>query len=288
MTRTIGIAAMGLLLLWLCVCSDDDDITNSQPDYVVKIVATDAASSPVENLRVSMWHHMTPPVFSGLLGRILGPTEPAFSTGLVFALPVACSASLEVRDIAGHRVSLLHDEYSNAGVYNTQWSGLDAEEALNDGVYQFILRAAGDAGEVLFQDTVLAVLWQPDPDVSILGYTNSVGTLTCEDSLRFPNLFTLPELLRTNEIGVALGEFRYTDTITIVLTDTISGASQEFTKTVESHGVDINLTWDPPPATAGPREPGDRNIERPRRINETQAQLPTEFYLGQNFPNPFN
>jgi hypothetical protein len=75
---------------------------------------------------------------------LLEPARPNpffAATELVFSLPEAGPAFLEVHDAGGRRVATLLDRWLGAGRYSIRWSGLQGGASLPNGIYFITLRA---------------------------------------------------------------------------------------------------------------------------------------------------
>ena len=62
------------------------------------------------------------------MGNYPNPFNPA--TTIVFNLPFASDAKLEVYNILGQRVATLVDEYLNSGEYSFEWDGSNVASGL--------------------------------------------------------------------------------------------------------------------------------------------------------------
>ncbi len=160
------------------------------------------------------------------------------TTTFSFALPDAGDYRLIVKNLHNEIVDSVVGSVS-AGVTEIEWDA----SLLPVGVYCCNLTIV-DADSILFSECQYAVKWQPN--AAILGYTSSDGTYETDDSLSFPGVWVLPELIRTGESGEMIGTFSYSDTVTIVLTDTLAGVDQMFSKAITSCVNQFELVWNLP------------------------------------------
>lgn len=278
---------LAILMLGTLSCSDDSS-TNPNTEPVLKIAVKDALGDPVPDLRVSIWPHLDAPWMTAQPKLLMGATQPMFATSIRYDLPVACSVSIRVYDYTG-RVATepLVDEIGIAGTHEVTWFEGAGSEVRPDGVYRCIMRTFDAGGHRLFSDTILAVLWQPDLEMSIFGYTGTEGIYQTNDLLRFPSLLNLPDLQGVDETGTERGIFTYTDTVTIILADTVALVGQEFIRTIHSGSNLLNLIWDPTKSISRriTVSPTDSIIDV---VDSLSGVPPTEFKLYQNYPNPFN
>jgi len=146
---------------------------------------------------------------------------------LRFSLAEPCSASLRVQDLDGQPVRSLVDGASAAGAHQVAWDGRDdAGDVLPPSVYLARLEVwTLDRTVLAFADSTWFGIFTPDPDdeATWLGFTGADGRVTSTDRARFPCLYSHPPLIARTEEGVELGTFLYTDTLAIVVQDTVSG-----------------------------------------------------------------
>jgi hypothetical protein len=142
---------------------------------------------------------------------------------------------------------------------------------------------------ILYRDSVYTLCWQPFPERSILGYTSVAGTFYTKDSLRFPNVLSVPPLVHTGSSGSdTLGLFSLSDTLVFVLTDTATHRQQFFERVVHKQQHDsLNFIWHPtslsqpsPPAKQQPLRLYKRGF-----VKSTAAG--SAWKLNQNYPNPY-
>ena len=141
----------------------------------------------------------------------------------------------------------------------------------------------------LYRDSVYTLCWRPYPELSILGYTSASGSFSTIDSLRFPNVLTLPPLIHTGESGSGtLGTFSLSDTLVFVLTDTASHRQQSFERVVhKATNNSLSFAWQP---TATYQATPIIKQESPQlsKIEIVRPAAPElAWKLNQNYPNPY-
>lgn len=280
-------------------CGDDDalapNVENQKPPNGMFVLEVrDVENKPVPDLRVSFWFDILCDGTlcfprSGLVGTRT-PSDAAALTTIRFELAQTSLVDLSVRSLDGAFVQQVVREISSEGPKTVAW-GFDG--LLPNGVYACTLLATDpNTNETLFEDSIWIVLWQPDPDVSVVGRTNADGFFATSDSLLFPNTLSLPPLdgrtVICDHFALEIG-----DTFTVVLTDEKSGTQQSFL--AELPNKLLRITWDPPSVFSRPARPsdlhpasdGDRHIVVPGPSPDTTATV-QQFRLYQNCPNPFN
>lgn len=277
-----------IVLTLLCLSCDEVVITPQESsEFTVKIMVNDQDGDPVGGLRISVWNHLSiAPYPQGRNGsRRLN--SPLSTTSIGFSAPARSKVTLTVSDFNGLFVSTLVDSsVLDAGLYRADWS-VDSPGPTR--IYKYKLRAL-DAGNdtLMFQDSLWAVLWQPDADRSILGWTSPNGEFETADQLFFPGVLDLPRLIQTNEYSSdSIGSFTIRDTVSIVLTDTLTRAQLSFQRVIKRGKMnEIRLTWNPARA-------GRSLIKSPELGSGTIAirrimAAPFTWKLYQSYPNPFN
>jgi hypothetical protein len=140
---------------------------------------------------------------------------------------------------------------------------------------------------VAFRDSIYVTLWQPDPALAFLGYTGTTGAFEMKDSLAFPHLLSLPQMLRTDVSPTVIGTFSFPDSVNIVLTDTSSSQSLTVAQKIVHGANAVAITWNPglqkisvlPSATLSAGAVS---------MDSSVVHVPTQWKLYQNYPNPFN
>ena len=269
-------------------CADDDSV-GPTPDnrFALRLAVIDTDSNAVSGMRVSAINHLSFPVPAVATFPERIKAFSVFSTSIEFTNPVACSLKVIAYDLAHTAIDTLLNEYRDAGVGLIAWGG---QSGIPSGVYKIVMEASyqGDSSPEMFKDSILASLHYLDPSLAVLGYTSEEGLYETPDSLRFPSLWPLPTLRRTDEMGNDMGTFTYRDTVSFILTDTATGAYQTYDRVIRSGKNSLQLIWDPTKTRLGDvwKTAG---AETSTVLHElAEPPLPDSFALYQNYPNPFN
>ena len=284
--RCLKAGTLLVAALFLASCDDGEIIVNGPPGFSFRVEVKDIDSDRVEDIRVSAWNHISIDFSPMQKGSYREKAAHPPATMFSFSLASDATIDFSMYDLAGVLVERLIDSNLTAGAHAYEWY---TTGQIPSGVYKCHLNAHDTlTNELLFEDFVYAVLWQPDPEVSVLGFTSTTGVYETHDSLLFPNVFDLPPMIHTSTDPTPLGTFSFRDTVTIWLTDTTTGKQQMFEKIVRRGTNNITLTWDPPAATARPVA-GTQAEPSQRLINIKNVTSPLqEWRLDQNYPNPFN
>ena len=280
------VALLLAALLAMVSCGSDNPVKSaSGGSFRLIISISDDQNNPQANLRISAWNLLEGLHVSNALLSNRPTVKPLFTTAIRFDLPVACKTQLIAYNMRHEVVQTIVDSELEAGRVDVMWGNVPT---MTGGVYTLELRCTDTTTHALLhQDSVFAVLWSSDPDINVLGYTNDNGIFETNDNTRFPNTLGLPEMVQTDESGNLNGTFTISDTITIVVTDTVTHIQQEYCNVIGENRNNISLLWSPPPSKLAStiishsRKLSTINIDRIKPI-------PSEFRLYQNYPNPFN
>jgi len=275
-----------VLIILFSSCKDNSVSTQKDNGFSVKISVKNSNGNPVAGLRISSWNHLSLPV-SLNNKSIISNFNPLKSTATIhFALPIKSFAELLVFETNGTLIDTLWKQQLQPGLYSCSWS-INNQKPTR--VYKYRLTAKDGGGAYLFRDSSYAVLWQPDADISILGWTDQNGSFETKDKLLFPNVIDLPPLIYTNVNGPdSLGIFSIRDTVTIVLSDTATHQSITFVKVINP-GIenDIQLVWNTSLTTQN--IPIEKSLTRDVIIRTiSRIGKLWDWKLYQNYPNPFN
>jgi hypothetical protein len=251
--------ALVLLSCLLMACSSSPTDSNCNC-FSLQVTALDTLSQPVSGLQVSMWNMLTG--VSPARSESAIPTPAAIPVPDAFLLyqnranPFADQTEVRVAmiafggftldflDLTGQPVGVqVTNDSAEAGYYNEVWSPPVPTSA----VYRYRFSAYLN-DTVRFTDSAYAVCWYPDAAHNIMGTTDLSGVFTSRDSLRFPSLFDLPDMVQTDTTSYdTLGFFRVSDSILIVLTDVGTGRSREYRRDIHRGSNSYVLRWDPGP-----------------------------------------
>jgi hypothetical protein len=252
------IVILGLLSLCLSACSSSPTDSNCNC-FSLQVTVLDTLSQPVPALSVSMWNQLEgvvpvrhntgssspaakpPPSSYALYQNYPNPFNG--QTVVRLALPVFGDFTVDFLDVTGRPVDQFRRDSAEAGIHSVDWS----PPVTTSAVYTYRLRAyLNDTLE--FTDSAYAVCWYADAAHNEIGFTDLAGVLTSRDSLRFPSLVDLPDMVQTDAVSPdTVGLFRVSDSIFIVLTDVGSGRSQEYRRTIGKGSNSYTLRWDPGP-----------------------------------------
>ncbi len=272
-----------IVALWGFLSCGSDSSPSGPGKPLLKITASDG-SQFMPGVRISLWHHLNAPWF----GAQKSPAAPAPGTTLAFDLPVACSVSVKAYTMLGALLQPIVDQSYAAGYYTVPWPMGAGAEKMVDGVYKIAMRTFDQSGRVLFRDSIYAVCINENAVGSVMGYTGGNGVFQTDDILRFPNLLPLPTLYGTNLVGTVMGEFVYTDTVTIVLLDTLTYVSITRTEVIKLPSNEFNYAWPPAPPPQAIDDTGSTpGTSVSRASTKPGGGIPDQFELRQNYPNPF-
>jgi len=293
--KNIILGAFLLFFTGLFFFSCKDKGTNPLPiedtSFRFKVIVKDSAGIPVNGLRVSAWNilslegnlHKTS---TQKLSKISATT---FSSALQFEVPIAAQITFSVFNLRDQEIATLVNGQRNSGRYSVIWkTPLATFPATPSGVYKCKLVAIKTSSDsVLFQDSIYTVLHQPDPETTVLGWTSQSGIFETTDALLFPKVLDPPLFVHTDPTGPdSLGTFYYTDSVAIVLTDTVTRTQHRFNAAIGKQVNTYNLTWNP---TASPTPFIERSsIILHKAMDVHPIAIPTSWKLYQNYPNPFN
>jgi hypothetical protein len=279
-------------LLTLCfllslslACDHGMTPSTGQDPFSFRVSVTKEAGTPKPNVRVSL----CPPTGLGSLPKLIygeSPREINSSSTINFAVASAARITLLLSDLDGSPIQRLVDnELLQAGLYACTISLQRSEGAK---VMKCRLVATDTASGIsLFRDSIYVTLWQPDPDLAILGYTSLSGTFESRDTLLFPYILSLPPIIVTRDDPTPLGTFTFPDSCLITLTDTSSATHMTFIRHLIRGANEFKVTWNP----TGMPSPGVQNgrSSLPWPVHAIPGELAAlNWQLYQNYPNPFN
>jgi hypothetical protein len=253
----VAIAA-ALLLLLIAACSSNPTESDCKC-FNLQVTVLDTLSQPVQGLQVSMWNMLTgvSPVRTGAESPTPASIPPPTSFALDQNYPNPFNGQTEIRmtmvafgdftldflDLTGRSVDQVQVDSAVAGYHVTTWTPPMATSAV------YLYRVSAYLSDTLqFTDSAYAVCWYPDAASNVVGTTDLSGVMTSRDSLRFPSLFDLPDMVQTDAVSSdTVGLFRVSDSILVVLTDIGSARSQEYRRAVGKGAHSYVLRWNPGP-----------------------------------------
>ena len=251
--RLISLTLIATVALGSC----QSKTTEPQPvGFQFRVEVVDPLGQPVSGLRVSAWNLLR--ILSPVDRKSLGLTKAASfpcptaywigaypnpfkdSVRVVLDVPESARVSLSIQDLLGDELAsavdtvilcaTARDTFTLPAGYATAYR-LTARIETNYGpkpaLSAFVARQLGDPAE------------------NTLGFTGAGGSLLSMDSIRFPSLFDIPEMLEVDDSGYIHSRFEYWDSVQIVLTDTATGQEQAFTEKLVPCANLYQLTWSP-------------------------------------------
>jgi hypothetical protein len=286
--KTINLLLFLILSAFLLCCKSDTTGPSTNDTFSVNVTVKNAAGNPVPGLRISWWNKFPDNIASHTAKKANAIEKTLSATAVGFAAPAAGRVTITVFDWNNSPVeTLMTDQTIAAGRYIITWN-IHLAAPTRVFTYRLVARDTA-AGAIIFRDSLIAVLLQPDAAVSVGGWTSATGTFRTNDSLLFPNVLALPPLAYTSAEGPdVLGTFSFGDTLFFGLSDTVTN-SYAIYKHLIKRGLanDIPLTWNPTitkqalPARSGVHLPA-------ATMDIVPGTLPTQWRLYQNYPNPFN
>jgi len=254
--------------------------------FSLKILVLTPEGTPRSGLRISLLNQVlfSPSSKSGGFNKITHTVSPLATSTLRFEVPVVCKVDLTAFEMDGSVAANYLTDYT--AVIGSHVANFSINGAIGSRVYKLRLTARDmSSGAILFMDSIYAALVQQDASLSLLGSTGLDGSFETRDTLRFPNLLSLPPLILTDATSETQGTFSFRDTVTVMLTDTVSNTTEMFAVPVMKAAQLDTLVWTHGlPRTlevAGSAEGPSRRVSR---INKTVFM----WRLDQNYPNPFD
>lgn len=286
--KSISVLLFAFLFLSLSCHKDDVTGPSGGNNFSVKISVKNSGGDAVAGLRISCWNKLNPPVLLQQNNPPETPLSTLAATIIGYDMPFEGIVTLQVLDMNDHILQTPVEKHiAPAGSYQVVFS-INLQTPTRVLKYRFTAMDSSGT-DTLYRGTRYAVLQQPDPSISILGWSSSEGTFQTSDSLLFPNTLTLPSLSLTADDPTVVGTFAITDSVVITLTDTSSNKHQTFYAAVRKGAAnEIQLVWNP--ALAVPeREPLSGVASPQKRFGSDPIPvIPKNWALYQNYPNPFN
>ena len=164
------------------------------------------------------------------------------------ALPVIAAGGISSGEDALNKIRLgaslvqIYNGTVGSGVSVIEWNASDCRS----GVYACMLTAwAAGTDTMLYADTVPAVVLNMSADLDELGFTGADGVFETARHLYFPQLYDLPAMISTDPTGILTGEFGFSDTMMVMLTDTSTSESQTHEVVVGDKANLFTLVWIP-------------------------------------------
>ena len=269
-------------------CKKSTTGPNDTPkDFLVHLQVTNSSHQPVSGLRVSMWNALP---YTGLAKTSASASISRITseTAIYYDLAKTSKISLTLSELNNKPYATLITGIKNAGKYAVH---ADFPALFGTHVYKCQLSVTDTTSDTLrYSDSIYLVLHQADPAIAVMGYTSSSGIYETTDSLCFPNLFSLPPMVKTIASSPdTIGTFSIPDSVQICLTDTSSGLSQMYGAVIKGEENNISLVWNPTsPLSSASQIKSNSRIIIPSLGVIGPISIPKTTKLHQNYPNPFN
>ncbi len=191
------------------------------------------------------------PVFTLLLAFLLASCiensviDPLQTDHFLFKIKVTDQFR---RPLGGIQVSVSHRVSSRRwlGYWGYVWVVEDV--ALSVYKYRLIYRTPDDL-QLIRETTNYLPLGSYKEEDAVIGYTSNDGLFRCNNELRFPNIFD------DNELSVYIS-----DTVCIILRDTLSDQYTTYKKIICNGKNEFNLAWNKRDVTPGKYQGWEREI----------------------------
>ena len=189
--------------------------------------------------------------YSSEIAAVVGPSGPVqvnvaypnpfhFQTQLSFAVDHNQSVGVTVHDLEGTLIqTLFSGPVEGNQLHLVTWDP-GSSPAIRSGIYRVRISAesASDSISVAYNA-------EPMEGSSLLiglGVTDTSGFLRVDDRTRFPSLFGVEPIARTDEVGNRLGSIDVTNDVTIIRKDK-SGLVRRYQRFINSDHNSFDLVW---------------------------------------------
>jgi hypothetical protein len=279
-----------IFILLLNVSCKDNSVNPSNSvdnNFSVKVVVKNSNAQPMQGIRVSAYNTF----YTSALSKtesVVGLEKIQSASIINYTVKNSSLVTFAIYELDGRLVqSPIINRMSQPGIYSVIFS-INSSNA-GTRVYKGILTAINDTTQkAMFKDSIYLTLWQPDPNYSVLGYTSNTGTFETADSLAFPNVLILPQMIKTYSTSPdPVGTFSIPQNVVFTLTDTTTLQSISYTRQVVKGQNAFDLPWTP---SIIPSKVPNKLENRISAIIDTVVPvfIPMDWKLFQNYPNPFN
>jgi len=276
------ISVIMLSTFMLPACSDDSPTVVppvEDEEFSMEFKVVDTQGDPVEGIQLALFNDHD---------YFQGKNDEKAAMVVRFAMTTETRAVLYVNDVAGDTVQTLIDSQQLIGLHEVMWRGQDDfGTPQNSGRYQIHLRIYSHEETLVYADSLGVLLSQPDADMHIATSDNN-GIILLEDKRLFPQLYSLPAMMATDENADFLGTFNVTRTMRAFFRDpnSMTTISAEFD--IGPDTKHLTQVWGPSKATVGQKR---QRAEKTDHIRpEAVDVIPLDFEQGLivAYPNPFN
>lgn len=285
--KSVPIIIISISILLFNCNEQSTEPKNDDASFSFKVKVVDGSNNPLENMKVGSWYH---PTNLGLNKIIpLKIMDPNPLTSIRFVIIDNSNITLEIYDLNNKKVKILIDNNRlQLGNYEVNFDAT----GLIGSVYKCVLTAKDTMNTtVLYKDSIYAVIIYINELNTKMGFTNAAGEFESNNKLFFPSLYVLPELILTSESGPSpIKTFSISDTITIMITNTITNITYNYIKTIRNGSNEFTLAY-----PGGSMLQKNINLSDRRKINYNEkiiinklSNTVDNWELNQNYPNPFN
>jgi len=279
--KSYYLSLLFILLFTSCKENSVEPIDNNS--FNLELQVKDVNGNFLPNVNVSIWSKTG---FDQNMKKVSSSNNIQAATQMRYDLIQTCFVDLSVYNLNEEKKENLVSGQYEAGAYSFQ---LDMHEIIGTGVYKCKIITSTDSlkKNILFQDSIYAVLWQPDAMVSLVGKTDSNGKIKITNKLLFPHLYNLPSISYTGPDGPdPIGYFTFSDSVTITLSNESFSKSISYDKVIKEGANNYQLDWT---ITNSKINFPKLNKDKSEIIilKKLSASL-INWKLYQNYPNPFN
>ena len=260
-------------------CNENSVDSNNTNPFALNVQVVDSHNNPLKNINVSLWDRINLTTLKKAV-----PNKVMAATTIRFDLPKECFVSMSMYDLNNKFVDNVVSKKLAAGTYAYIWS-----TSIPNGTFKCKFITSSDSLEktIYYHDSIYVVLIAPDPSISIIGKTDANGKISTSNTLLFASLYQLPSIPYTSEDSPApLDYFTFSDSVTICLSDESFSTKKLYYCEIRNDINNIKLNWDDGIIQSDNQKIIFNNkIEKDSRIN---SNIPKDWKLSQNYPNPFD
>lgn len=285
--KSVPIIIISISILLFNCNEQSIEPNNDEGSFSFKVKVVNGSNNPLENMKVGSWYHPTNNIWLNDTG-FYKINKPSASTIIKFGIKENCIANMGIYDLNDKYVkTIIHDNVVSEGYWEIDFNA----SGLIGSIYKYVLTTRDSLSNIYFKDSLYAVLIYVNELNTKMGFTNAAGEFESNNRLYFPSLYVLPELINTSAIDPApLKTFTISDTITIMITDTITNITYNYIKTIKNGRNEFTLTYPGGIVLQKNINLSDRGkIDKSAKIIINKlSNTAVDWELNQNYPNPFN